>query len=925
MRARNAIATAGFLLLGLAGTIAVWKQPPNPRAQRVYRIGFGNDSPLHYPGPDGEPSGLAVEVIKEAARRSGIPLQWVRTTDGYREIMQGRVDMHVLITALPERSQFVHLVRPYLSTETCFLVKTGSRYQHMSDLADTPIAVNKLPILQDTLHSLLPHSKPMLLDSTMDAVKALDEDRASAAYVDQFAAIRALLDGSAHSPLRIIPSNIPPRLLTLASSFETKDAADEIRDQIQLLSEQGELRPILARWSLFPALMAESAHALDVERVKVKVLAAGALSLLLLLLVVAWLLWHLRHRTYALRVSEVRYRNVVESLGDGVATLDREGRFLLTNPAAEGVLGAHGGTLAGRKLTEFLCSESGEPTQLPELKENDKVCFQAVVARPDGTRRKVRVTVTPQFRRGLRTGAIVVLGDITGARELEEQLRLLAQALRCADDCISITDSQDRFVYVNDAFLHTYGYEPHELLGQHVTFVRSSRNKENLSALDTQEHWRGELWNRTKDGRDFLISLATARVRDEEGAAVGMIGAARDITALKRVEEERRSLQTQLIQAQKLEALGRLAGGVAHDFNNLLTVIIGYTELLLKNENPLTANRKRLEQIRQAGKRAADLTQQLLAFGRKQLVQAKLLNLNEMVLETREMLHRLLPENIEIQTSLDPCLDLILADPSQIHQVLLNLALNARDAMTGGGKLTLETTNTAVDEHFTAIHPELLPGNYVRLRLSDTGIGMNETICANIFEPFFTTKGLGEGTGLGLATVYGIIRQSGGTIWVESEPGLGSTFEIYLPASSSTSLPAVNAEPAAQHAEGKETILLVEDQNEVRVFVREVLEEQGYRVLEAVAGKPALDLASRHSGPLHVLLTDVVMPGISGRELAKQLLEFHPETKILYMSGYTQDVFTETGHHDQPIAFLQKPLEQEPLLRKLREMLTAPN
>ncbi len=921
MRLRFITAIAAVPVFVLAYAVIDWKPLRPIDTSKSFRIGFGNDPPFHYPGADNQPTGLAVEVVKEAARRRGIRLEWVRTTNGYREIVDGRIDLHVLISALPERSKFVYLARPYLSTETCFLVPEASRYRNVQDLSAARIANNGLPLHQTTLKKLLPGSTSMRFKTTAEAVRAIDEGVADVAYVDQFAGISALLEGTAKSPLRIVPSTVPARALTLTSSYATQGVADALREEIGLLSERGELGPILARWSLFPALMGESPHALDLERTKVKALTTGASALLVVLAVVAWLLWHLRRSTYALRVSEVRYRSVVENLWDGVVTVDAEGRFLLSNPAAEGLLGVLPGGLTGRKLVEFLVSEAGQSGPFPELQGSQKLRFQTTLLRPDGTTRKIRVTFTPQFDPGgERAGALVVMGTVTGAHELEEQLRLLAQALRCADDCVSITDPQDCFLYVNEAFLRTYGYEKQEVLGKHVSFV-AAESRQAAPEFLSREHWRGELWQRAKTGREFLISLTTARVRDEEGDAVGLISVAQDITELKQAEAERLTLQEQLTQAQKLESLGRLAGGVAHDFNNLLTVINGYSDLLLHGDPPRETYRKRLEQIRQAGRRAAELTHQLLAFGRKQMVQPKVLDLNQLVLETEQMIQRLLPENIEIVTRLDASLDTVEADPSQIHQILLNLVLNARDAMPEGGRLTLETTNAIVDAAFAARHPEVKPGHYVQLRVSDSGVGMDETVLANVFEPFFTTKDLGAGTGLGLATVYGIVQQSGGGIWVESEPGKGTTFRIYMPSGKREDGTGDGDQRGSQAGGGRETILLAEDQDEVRSFVKEVLEEHGYRVLDAPNCVAALELAARHTGPIQLLLTDVIMPGHSGRELAKRLTVTRPETLILYMSGYTENMFSQESDDREEIAFLQKPVSPEALLLKVREVL----
>jgi len=376
-----------------------------------------------------------------------------------------------------------------------------------------------------------------------------------------------------------------------------------------------------------------------------------------------------------------------------------------------------------------------------------------------------------------------------------------------------------------------------------------------------------------------------------------------------------------LVQAQKLESVGRLAGGVAHDFNNLLTVINGYSDLAMRRLNRSDSSWRPLEQIRKAGERAAELIQQLLAFSRKQTIQPTAISLNALVNETEGMFRRLLPESIETITQLDPSLGQIMADPGQIHQVLVNLVMNARDAMPSGGKLITETANVELDEQYAAAHPEVTPGPCVLLGVSDTGVGMNEDVRAHIFEPFFTTKGTGAGTGLGLASVYGIVRQSGGWIWVYSEPGKGTSFKLYFPRLDVTRPQEDVKANAPDSRQGTETVLLVEDREDVRSMAREVLESYGYRVLEAANGAQALEVAGRYTGHLDLLLTDVVMPVMNGRELSDRLKELRPETKVLFMSGYSENVIVHQGILKSGIAYIAKPMTPDALAAKVRETL----
>jgi nitrogen-specific signal transduction histidine kinase/DNA-binding NarL/FixJ family response regulator len=390
----------------------------------------------------------------------------------------------------------------------------------------------------------------------------------------------------------------------------------------------------------------------------------------------------------------------------------------------------------------------------------------------------------------------------------------------------------------------------------------------------------------------------------------------RDITEYKR-------LQAQFMQSQKMEAIGLLAGGVAHDFNNLLNVINGYCELILDDLPADDPKRGDLEQIRHAGKRAASLTSQLLAFSRKQILQPEVLDLNAAITEMSTMLRRLIGEDIELVAINQPDLGMVNADPGQIQQILMNLAANARDAMPQGGKLTIETSNVDLDGGHFHGYPEVAAGPYVMLAISDSGIGMDEATKAHLFEPFFTTKGKGKGTGLGLSTIYGIVKQSNGFIWVYSEPGKGTAFKIYFPRTKSRAAAPANERTLELGSQEVETILLAEDEPSVRSLAARVLRERGYTVLEASNGKEALDVVRGYAGEIHLVLTDVVMPGMSGKDLVSQIEASRPGIKALYTSGYTDDAIVHHGTLDSGVAFLQKPFSVESLTRKVWEAINA--
>jgi len=419
------------------------------------------------------------------------------------------------------------------------------------------------------------------------------------------------------------------------------------------------------------------------------------------------------------------------------------------------------------------------------------------------------------------------------------------------------------------------------------------------------------------DGSVHFLHGRGGLVMDVTGRPVGMTGSVLDITT-------RRHLEQQLSQAQKLEAVGRLAGGVAHDFNNLLTAILGSTDLLLESLAADHPGREDAEDTRKAALRAAELTRQLLAFSRQQALAPQVLDLNSIVANMDRMLQRLIGDDVELRAVLAADLGAVRADPGQLEQVIVNLAVNARDAMPDGGKLTIETMNVALEEASLAAKTVVVPGPYVMVAVSDSGTGMDAATQARAFDPFFTTKPQGQGTGLGLATVYGIVKQSGGHVWVQSEPGQGTTFRVYLPrVDAPVEAAVIDPVIPPSSLRGSEAILLVEDQAEVRSLVRRMLEARGYHVLVASSGPDALRLTVQHAGPIDLLVTDVVMPGMSGREVSLLLAPAHPKMKSLYLSGHTGESIARQGLLDPGVAFLQKPFTAEALARKVREVLAS--
>ncbi len=526
--------------------------------------------------------------------------------------------------------------------------------------------------------------------------------------------------------------------------------------------------------------------------------------------------------------------------------------------------------------------------------------------------------------------ALMVAQDVTVQNQASQALQrseaLKRSILETAPDAVITFDRHGRVLDFNAAAEKTLGYLREQALHRpwtSIVFPGMPENPESKTPAEAapgsdadRYSGRMEVTAKRGDGCAFPAELIVT-VAGPPGQPV--------YTAWLRDISARRQLETQLWHSQKLEAVGRLAGGVAHDFNNLLTVITGYSDMLLDTLPHGDPRRQHVEEIRKAGDRASALTRQLLAFSRRQVLAPQQIDLNAIVSNLDRMLRRLIGEDVEVRNVLVPGLWSVKADPGQIEQVLVNLAVNARDAMPQGGTLTIETSNvTLTPQQGMRYNPHMPPGEYVMLVVSDTGCGMDAKTQELIFEPFFTTKEEGKGTGLGLATVYGIIKQSGGYIWVESQTGAGAAFAIYLPRVAGSVAMQGTAMPRAPRATGSETILLVEDEDAVRRLVRGTLKSAGYGVLEASRGEDAVQTALSHKQPIHLLLTDVVMPHIGGRELAGMIEVLDPSIKVLFMSGYPEEAFLEQGVFEPGLSIIQKPFTPEALLRKVKEVLDRP-
>jgi two-component system cell cycle sensor histidine kinase/response regulator CckA len=623
-----------------------------------------------------------------------------------------------------------------------------------------------------------------------------------------------------------------------------------------------------------------------------------------------------------LRESEERFRRIAETVTQVFWIADVEIETIVyVSPAYESIWGRSCDSVYRDPRTFLDAVHEADRARVVETLElqqsGEAFDHEYRIVRPDG---EIRWIWDRGFPVRTETGSVVqyvgVAEDITERHRAEERIRLLARAVESTNDLVSVTDVDDRITFVNAAFLRAYGYTVDEVIGRTPELVRSPETPaatiEEIARESRRDGWSGELMNRRKDGSQFRISLNTSAIRDEQGTIVGLLGVARDVT-------EQRSLENQLRQAQKMEAIGQLAGGVAHDFNNLLTAIQGFAGLVAESLPEADERRADVNEISQAAERAAALTRQLLAFSRKQILDVRVLHLGDVVGELTPMLRRLLGATIHLNTTIANR-GLVNADPGQLQQVLMNLAVNARDAMRNGGRLTIATSDVVLDEAFARNHPSVCPGPHVVLTVSDTGHGMDEATQKRVFEPFFTTKPKGQGTGLGLATVYGIVKQSGGSIWVESQVGRGTAFKVYLPRTEAAAVVAAAAPVESRALRGQETILLVEDEDLVRDYVYRVLSRRGYVVHAIADPKRAIEYAGAHRGTIDLVFSDVVLPEMSGKAMVERLRRTHPESRVLYMSGYADDAIVHHGVLEAGMAFLHKPFTADVLAAKVRDV-----
>jgi len=639
----------------------------------------------------------------------------------------------------------------------------------------------------------------------------------------------------------------------------------------------------------------------------------------------------IQHANAVIAEAERHYRLMFNSVSDAVFVhkFGEDGLpspFFEVNDNACRLLGYTREELLQMRVVDIIATEEqfNAPANAKRLLADGHRNWEGLLSLKDGRRIPVEVNARVFDLDGSPT-IISSMRDISERKEAEEQYRNIFDG---AMEGIYRTAPAGKLLAANSALAKMLGYDSREQLEStindmaHQVWLDPNDRKRFIALLEEQGSLRNfECQVKRKDGAGIWVSVKGRKVCGADGRTLYYDGFVDDITERKHTEAEKAKLEDQLRQAQKLESIGKLAGGVAHDFNNLLTVINGYSDFLLERLATSEPLRSQAGEIRTAAERAAGLTKQLLAFSRRQTIEPRVVDLNTTIRESAPMLQRLIGEDIALKTHLDSSSGQIMADPDQIHQVLMNFAVNARDAMALGGTLDIETTDVELNETISAtIHHDVNPGFYVLMTVTDTGHGMDETTRQHIFEPFFTTKEIGKGTGLGLATVYGIVQQSGGWIEVQSKVGVGTSFKVYLPRIDASQVREEHVVSTVTE-KASETILLVEDQEAVRSFGVAALKRYGYYVIETADGEEAIAAAGKYSGELHLLLTDVVLPGMNGKELAERLKELRPNLKVLFFSGYTADVIAHHGVLNPGVAFLHKPFSQEELAQKVREVL----
>lgn len=643
--------------------------------------------------------------------------------------------------------------------------------------------------------------------------------------------------------------------------------------------------------------------------------------------------------------EEQRFRLIIENAGDLIFTVNERGVFKYISPNCRIILGYPQTAFAGRDFQPFvhpgdkdrivnaLSEIFDEHKRYGGTRVNQRVVeFRAITSDGQWRWMSAKNTVLEEIRGEYELA--IIARDITGQKEIESRLRKSEERYRQLFENAPVgifrTNEKGEGLLANSTMARILGFSSKQEAVDYYNdlenqlYAAPESRKQFLDLIREKGHVENfEYEAKTKDGSSIWLSMNARMENVDETGGFIIEGFVTDITGRKMAEGENMRLQRQFHQAQKMESIGRLAGGVAHDLNNLLSPILGYSEMLFEDMAGNDSRKQQLGEILSAGKRARALVRQLLAFSRKQALQFQVIDVNDLLENFKNLLRRTLREDIALYMNMADSLPRIGGDAGQLEQVVMNLAVNAQDAMPNGGQLVIETGKAELDETYATKKTEVVPGTYVMIAISDTGAGMDADTVEHLFEPFFTTKEKEKGTGLGLATSYGIVKQHGGNIWAYSEPGMGTTFRIYLPVTEESACAVIDSPAPQPAAVGSGTILIVEDDAQVRNLASTVLERTGYKVIAAERGQQAVEALQRYSGEVHLLLTDVIMPDMNGRKVFENVARLYPEVRVLYMSGYTDDVIAHHGVIDQGVDFIQKPFTLKALVYKVQEMLQS--
>jgi PAS domain S-box-containing protein len=895
-----------------------------PSARRIIVGGDANYPPYDFVDENGQPAGLAVDVTRAVARAAGLE---VDTRLGYwpetiHDLEAGKIDAVMGMLYSPERDLKFDFSAPHIVCEYVIAYHRGivDPPRDLKDIEGRKVIVVASDIMHEMLLARKNASSLIVADNFAEAFTLLRQEAGAVVLTPRLAAMY-FFDKMHIDDIELTKKSVYTTEYCFAVANGNKALLAKFSEGLKAIEASGEYRQIQEKWLGVYGIPDKQ------YSVILRHLATVTLPLVaILLLVFAWS-WTLRRqvarKTIELQESEACFRSLVEGAATGI-WVQHEDKIIYLNDQACRLFGAGDHSeLMGRRIFDNLSDSSREEfaAGIASLTADRKApaAIEFALLRLDGSIVPVEATLAPIKYLG-KNCVLVFVNDISRRKEAEAEIDRLTAAVEQVGEVIIITDTNAIIQYANPALEIMTGYSRAEVIGQKTSIFKSGQHNQKYyedlwRTISSGQTWTGQMVNRCKNGV-LIVEEATISPVFEGDRIISYVAVKHDVT-------ETMSLNEQLQQARKMEAIGQLAGGVAHDYNNMVGVILGYAEMA-KDEVPkdMPLLQEYLAEIYKAARRSAEITSQLLAFARKQTIAPIVLDLNDTVSGMLKMLSRLLGESIEVSWVPGPGLLKVKMDPTQINQILANLCVNARDAVGGGGKIAIETAEVSFDEAFCETHSGFRPGDYVLLAVSDNGCGIAKDLLDKIFEPFFTTKKVGKGTGLGLATVFGIVKQNDGFINVYSEPGKGTTFKIYIPRDNSESVATLKPRSAERPGGLGEKLLVVEDDPAIRRLVSQVLTKAGYQVMLACAVYDAINFADDQQQKIDLLITDVIMPVMNGSELYERLRLARPDLRCLYMSGYTANVIAQHGVLKGGINFLAKPFSNTELLAAVREALS---